>query len=342
MYQRMKVMALTQVLGASKFANAVNIYRITMPYTFARKHTTNQFGWCPAGTTDERIMKSDIVVLQRAVTDSAEFARTAIKLFHNNGIKVVYELDDDLTGQYRDVAGGHTCLPYLPIVDLITTSTEGLAEQVKQYTDKPVKVIPNYIDAGSFGSLALQHKRRYGNMLNIMLTGTPTHVTDWEPAYQAAVKITQEYPGVQLLFGGFKPDYAEGIMLQPVDYQFYPSILAEADIVIAAIDPDDRFNHSKSHIKVLESWSAERVLDNKATGGAAVIATDCNVYHDTVGKCGILAQHTEESYYQALKELVENPFRLRQLQRDGLNCVRRKHLIQQHWREWVSAYGGLL
>ena len=129
------------------------------------------------------------------------------------------------------------------------------------------------------------------------------------------------------------------IRLPFMEYAQYPTMLAEADIVIAAIDPDDPFNHSKSAVKAMEAWAARRKLKN-GYGGAAVIATQSVVYNGTVqhGRNGLLVENTTDAYYAALKELTDNQVMRENLQRTGHNDVVQRHSIQSQYRKWVSAY----
>jgi glycosyltransferase involved in cell wall biosynthesis len=177
-----------------------------------------------------------------------------------------------------------------------------------------------------------------------MLVGTPTHGNDWVHAHQAALRILDEYPHTRLLVGGYQPDYIgtdERVIRLPfVEYLHYPTMLAEADVVICAIDPTDPFNYSKSAVKALEAWASKRKLSNGNYGGAAVIATQSVVYNTTVrdGRNGLLVANNVDAYYTALRSLVDNQSLREHLQRSGLNEVTDKHSIHSRYREWVSAY----
>jgi len=273
-----------------------------------------------------------------------------IQYLQSGGAKVIYETDDDLTEVYRDISDGKnaSCLPYLPHVDAITCTTKPLAQHLAKYSNgKPVYVLPNCVEPAMFNKVTNKYERKYKDTINIMLVGTRTHGDDWRVAYQAISRILKEKENVRLLVGGFHPLYIpdEGKVefLPFVDYSKYPTILAEADIILATIDPDDQFNKSKSAVKVMEGWASTRKIGN-TVGGAAIIATKSVVYNDTVqdGKNGLLVDHTVDAYYEAITKLIDDENYRRKLQRRGWLDVRQRHNIGANYRQWVSAYTKIL
>ena len=253
-----------------------------------------------------------------------------------------------MTEEYRDISNGEkkTCLPFTQNIgiDAFTVTTPYLAKQIAKHSyGQPIYVLPNCVETQYWAKVCDGYERKYTGTFNIMLVGTPTHGSDWRFAHQAALRILDEYPHTRLLVGGYQPDYIgddERIVRLPfMEYAQYPTMLAEADVVIAAIDPDDPFNHSKSAVKAMEAWAAKRKL-TKGYGGAAVIATNSVVYKDTVQhkRNGLLVENTVDGYYIALKELIDNQVMREYLQRTGHNDVVQRHSIQSQYTKWVSAY----
>ena len=153
----------------------------------------------------------------------------------------------------------------------------------------------------------------------------------------------EKHANVRLLVGGFKPDYVQDgdrvVSLPYVHYKDYPAMLKQADVVVCAVDNQDRFNDSKSAVKAIEAWAARRPVGHRL-GGAAVIATDSITYNDTVihERNGLLAEHSVDGYYHALERLIQD-YRLREkLQVTGNADMLKKHSIVTGYQQWVSAY----
>lgn len=342
--------------GARNVPQAVHIYRITMPLGYIGKRTKHQAYWvsaqnCATDLTEKEfnaLIGADIIVLGRMITDDVQGAHHLLTLLASRGATLVYETDDDLTEEHRDISGGkkQDCRAFIkhPYVSAITVSTPYLAKQIAKHNiDQPVFVLPNMIETSYWESIGDKHEREHPGTLNIMLTGSPTHGDDWIPAYHGILRILDEHPEARLLVGGYQPEYVDDERIIPlpfVPYYKYPTMLCEADIVVAAINPDDPFNHSKSAVKAMEAWAAKRKLDGGSYGGAAVVATKSNVYHDVVkhAKNGLLSDHTEDAYYSNLKALIDNPSFMKRLQRRGRHDVAQKHSIHTHYADWLSVY----
>jgi glycosyltransferase involved in cell wall biosynthesis len=329
-----------------------------MPLAFIARKTKHAVAWIDTERVavdldDERrkkLLSSDIIVLGRPITPNYRQGYDYIQLLRSEGAKVVYETDDDLTEVYRDISDGKraTCVPYLPHVDAITCTTEPLAKHLAQFAKEvPIYVLPNHVEPQMFRVATKNHKRKYPGTRNIMLIGTRTHGDDWRVAYEAISKILNETDDVRLLVGGFHPlyipDESKVELLPFVPYSVYPTVLAEADIIVAAIEPDDPFNASKSAVKVMEGWAASREI-GKTIGGAAMVATKSVVYNDTIqdGKNGLLVDHTVDAYYEGIKKLLDDEYFRMSLQRRGSLDVVRRHNIGVGYRKWVSAYTKIL
>lgn len=339
---------------------SIDVYRIAGPFAMIKDRTKHVAQWLyesqlhQAGRRElDAVLSSDIIVVSRLVHKNPLEAGRAMHGLRSRGAKLVYETDDDLTGLYRQDPGGATCMPYLVEVDAITTTVKPLADRLHDISDRPAYVLPNYMPLGWLSTASMYtregepRERQYSDTLNIMLVGTATHAEDWRVIIDLIPAILQDYPNVRVLFAGYKPEFApdhERIgFLPPRPYSGYPAMLFEADIVCAGLDPNDPFNWAKSPCKVLESWAAQRRLEDGKLGGAAVIASDTVVYHDTVtdGDDGLLVEHTPEAWEHALRSLIEDEHLRHSLQRRGFNTVR-QHSIASHYREWLSVYNRIL
>lgn len=341
------------ITGSVSVPRAIHIYRITLPLAYVNSRTKHEAVWTDsvgAGSrlTNEQIhqfLGSDIIVLGRPITRCGADIYDYMKVIRSNNSIVVYEMDDDLTEEHRDISDGRgmTCIPFLQACDAVTVTTEHLARLAKNYTDAPVFVLPNNLECHYWNQICDSYERKYNDGINLMFVGTATHGNDWQYAARAVKRIMREFPQTRLLLGGYHPDYIDWdgvIKLDYVDYAYYPTVMKEADIVIAAIDPSDPFNHSKSAVKAMESWAAKRRLPNGKYGGAALVATRSVVYNGTVkdGKNGLLVSDDEESYYEALKALINNESLRHKLQVRGKIDVARNHDIRSGYKRWASVY----
>lgn len=342
--------------GAVKLPRAVHIYRLTMPLNYINKQTKHSAYWASASSMAqllapeiEKYIESDIIILGRMISDDLKAVGDYIAFVRSKGASIVYETDDDLTEEYRDISSGEgkTSIPFLQSagIDAFTVTTEYLARQVAKHSfGQPIYVLPNCIETNYWTAACRTYERKYSDTVNIMLVGTPTHGDDWILAHHAALRILDEYPNTRLLVGGYHPDYIgddDRVIKMPyTEYAMYPTMLAEADIVMCAIDPNDPFNYSKSAVKAMESWAAQRKLNDNTYGGAAVIATNSVVYNGTVinERNGLLVDHNVDEYYLALNRLVGDERMRYRLQRTGMSDVAKKHSIKANYGKWVSAY----
>lgn len=347
--------------GGMDIPRAIHIYRVTQPLGYINASTKHEAGWLDteyiahqaSAAELEYLAKANILVVARPVAKNSADAKHYISSLrmHNRNALIVYETDDDLSNVYRDISDGerNSFIPYLPLVDGVTVSTAPLAKLVNNFTRKsaPIAVLPNYIDVELFNRLCYPTQDKTHTGVNIMFLGTATHGDDWDVANQAVQRVLAKYSDARLLVGGYHPDYiqeSDQVRFLPfVEYRQYPLMLQQADIVIAAIDPDNQFNQSKSAVKAMESWASKRLV-GKAYGGAAVIATDSVVYRGTVknGVNGLLCKHTVEDYTAALTTLIENEALRHRIQIRGHHDVAKHHNIKTGYRKWLSFYNNLL
>jgi len=236
-----------------------------------------------------------------------------VNAIHGNGGKIVFDTDDDLSGATRAFERGDEFQDMLARgCDLVTVSTPYLADVVAQYTDKPIKVLPNHLDIAHWKNVSLKARRDPQiTGISVGLVGTSSHQNDWIYPVEALNRLALEYEDrVTIVVGGFFPDYLKDIpncvAIQPMQYHAYPKMVRQFDIVCCALDPDDKFNLSKSAIKSLESMAAARVLPSGKIGGAVPVCTNMPVYRRAVNHRhnGLLVENTD--WYEALKLLIED------------------------------------
>jgi len=351
---KLKVLSLLGSPGST-----VDIYRCVMPLSHMRLDGHKCF-WITfeqlRELAEEGEMKAayghNVVILNRPISypEHEMDLGTWVQAMKLGGTKLVYEVDDDYTGQYRSGDSDRTCYPWLRFADAITVSTYPLKRLMEEASEgrKPVYVLPNRINVDLFASRA-EGSVSAAETVNVIVAGSETHYNDWRPLEGAMRAVKAAHPQVRFLVGGFLPFYLESVAdewLEPVGYAKYPEMLAQADILCAPLDPGDRFNDCKSAVKALEGWSTARQIGTRGkVGGCAVIASNVPAYRGTVQNRhnGLLVrEHTPEAWAKAILRLVEDHKLRHRLQVEGLKDARELHDIRDHWKEWEVAYKSIL
>jgi len=263
---------------------------------------------------------------------------------------VVGEYDDDHWGsrdlgyqEYVDLAR-----MFLQELDAITVTTPYMRRLVKEYApDVPIYVLPNAVNFGEWQGWK-RWKRWPQGYTVLALTGSITHYQDWKVLRDVIPRILKERDDVALLLQGFIPDYFEDLpYVYPghvyadrnfVQYEDYPGIIRQADIVLAPVDPEDRFNWAKSNIKAVEGMAAGRELSNGSVGGAAIIASPLAYYKEAVYGRGIIADHEPDAWYSAIMQLVNDKELRMRYQQLGHTWVKRNRSAETVWQDWWNAY----
>lgn len=350
----MKVLAI-HMAKAGLLPTACQIYRTNQPLNELHKHghtvewlyyddladlyrTSGQLG------VIAKLSAFDLIVLPRVAVKNEDQLATVtsfLTLVRKLGKRVVYEVDDDFSNQYRDLGFGDA-MTVASWCDAITVTTPMLADLMRRKTKRPVYVLPNCVDS-------LVWKRpleRFPGPLRIGLSGSKTHGEDWRVLADVLPGIVRDLD-VEVLLAAYHPDYLLEMertsYLEGMDYLSYAQYVKHCDIVLAPVDPHDGFNLGKSPIKAIEGMAAAREIDGRIVG-AAVIATDNPVYRLAVehGKTGLLVNHTPEAWDTALRTLInDNEIRAR-LQHDGFHATWRQFDIAKNWTLWARAYQSIL
>src|SRR5262245_49245998 len=221
-------------------------------------------------------------------------------------------------------------------VDGVTVSTQYLASVVRRFTDVPVEVVPNAIDAPWF------QRRQQGiprpvDGLTIGWAGGNRPEADFAEMALAWGAVARRHPEVTFLVVG----HQSPLLLQhvPADRlvslpwrppEDYPAALVGMDIACCPL-ADRPFNRAKTPIKAWEY----------GLSGAAVVASP-TVYDKVItdGHSGLLAS-TREEWEEALELLVERPEA-----REALAAVLRREVLtrwslKQHYWRWPLAWNRL-
>lgn len=276
-------------------------------------HFLSQFD-CRSTASLDPVEDVSIVVFQRAVGRRFEqLARTC----RERQIRVVFELDDDLFHIPRfnpsawfwgQKAVQKSLLTLLHMADGVTVSTPELRDVVAHRTGRSdIVVCPNHLHPAVWGAdLIGDRVFPNGDKIVIGWQGSSTHDQDYQQAIPALQHILDRYPHVILRFLGSVPATIQGKIAENrfqwsrgVPFERYPSTLRYVNFTIG-IAPltTNRFNHSKSNVKVLEYMAC----------GIPAVASSLPAYQRTIrhGDTGFLAASTKE-WVDVLTSLIEDP-----------------------------------
>lgn len=281
-------------------------------------------------------VEADIIVGQRICNIGP--TTTWNKLAGDGVAKLVFEIDDDLWNVHPrnelayDFFQGPGVIKRLnaciTVSDMVTVTTERLAERVRQFNDNVV-VLPNCFD-----DALLLHQRPKRDALTVGWSGSATHAPDFEEVAPRLKRFFRRNPKVDMHFIG--QTYAHLIGKQ----SRYTKWSMEVSDYYKAIDFDigiiplthDVFNRSKSFVKAMEY----------AALGIPVVASHYGPYPEFVihGETGFLAKHDHDwEHYLGLLVHDEDL-------RNDMGKRAREHAasytIQTNGHRWLAAYAGLL
>jgi len=329
--------------------SAINYYRAIAPLSFLGLNDDSftveilgqaEIRQAMQSGADAALLGRDLYVTSRLFAGS--LGRTEfIEAIHRHGGQVIFDTDDDLTDNHRELGRGGDFKGILQDVDYVTVSTPHLAKELAPLAAHEPWVLPNHVDAGWFGEQCMNTERTVDG-LAIGLIGTASHYNDWGYPLEALRRIATENRNVTIVAAGYCPDYLKGlhnlVELGPVPYIGYPGLMRQFDIVCCSLDPLDGFNQSKSSIKALEAMAAARSLSKGQTGGAVAVCTNMPVYRRTVNNRhnGLLVNN--DQWYEGLSLLVRDKRLREKIAVQGFKWVAAHRNIQTGYRRWGRAY----
>jgi glycosyltransferase involved in cell wall biosynthesis len=257
-------------------------------------------------TGDESALDgADCIILSRIHAEPQEedpWARS-----RDEGAKIVYETDDDLTDGVRWLGEGRRVEDAVKWADAVTVSTPHLGKVMEQF-GKPVYVLPNLIHTNWYEQQALKADRQLPG-ITVGLVGTRSHFFDWLIVVDALKEISAKFPQVSIVVGGYPAPFLHQIpnvhYIRPAPFPHYPMMLSQLDIRLCPIDTNDEFNKSKSGIAVLEAMAATRHLKGKHLGGCIPIATNCEQYQKKFHEDeGLLVENTTAEWVEAIESFL--------------------------------------
>ena len=345
-------------MGEPRPPGGCEIYRGNMPAWYLLKHSRWQADWLyyadivrhvgPGGPKAilSFFEKYDLLVFPRFYAhtkkDVQEIGFFFDALRRLSKLKIAYEVDDDFTNRHRQVLPeGASAMSVAKLCDGITVSTKYLGNLMQHETGRPFYVLPNMLDPALWKKATTTKQEK----LRIGLTGSTTHYGDWIVLKDVMPRILAKHPNVEFILGAFAPDYFGDLprthLYPAMPYPEYAETVKSYDIVLAPLDPHDKFNLSKSPIKAVEGMGACRKV-NGSEGGAAVIATDVNVYRSVIQDRGVLVPQKPNAWFEALDRLIADKEEREHYQTQGYKYVWQHYDISTGWKLWDKTYRRIL
>lgn len=291
---------------------------------------------------------ADVVVFQRSAEQSATSLMTdLLKLKPSQRPRIVYELDDDLLGiparlgpvaeHYQDAHRRHRIERLMAIADVVTVTNTHLADRVREIVPNgpDVRIVPNYVPDRLTRSTPPEPRT---TAPVIGWAGSDTHKADFEQVIKPLRRILRD---TDACFASIGANYTRRLVTAALSRVFhapwvdgvhkYHAELGAFDIGIAPL-VDDRFNHSKSDIKIKEY----------AAHGVAPIASMVGPYAESL-VCPWMVpvslptdSITDDAWTEILKRLVADPEELHTEKLRALTWAQ-ENTLEAHVQEWEKA-----
>ena len=311
--------------------------RAWFPFWWAKKLKLLDVRFCYGA--DERDAEwADLIVYQRHY-DPGDPPRWWTWL-GGKGKKRVYEIDDDVFAMPKDNPFEKDFDTYvkravqrmLREADLVTCSTDGLAQSMSRFNKRTV-VIPNGIDPQVFDLVVQREPER----TRIFFIGSRTHDKDFALALPALQTVLASYPTVDMVFVGDPPWGAlealpfksQVYALGWIPYEELYLRLAQAgpDIVVAPLT-NHPFNRAKSSIKWMEASALGAVTIASPVSDFAKFCVD--------GETALLPTSMRE-WEAALVWMIEAPDYRRRIAEQAKQVVREQFGYDVLAPRWASA-----
>lgn len=276
---------------------------------------------------DKIIQDIDVLVISRS--------RYTAQLNHlitnarNRGKKVFFDIDDlvfdidfvhfFLNAVDKDIQGDEVwdCWfayvgrigALLKLCDVVITTNEYLAGRIRKFTQKPVNVIPNFLNQEQLqiSERMFTAKKKQNFLRNDQIhlgyfSGSTSHNKDFEVITDALVSVLDENPHVMLRIVGTVDirgplaNYERRIEHYPLqDFLNLQRLIGEVEVNLVPLR-DNVFTNSKSNLKYFEAGIV----------GVPTIASPVFSYLDAIknGKNGYLAKSYE--WYRAINTFIAN------------------------------------
>lgn len=348
-----KVLAVVGELDGS--VDGCTVWRILQPFTELQHQGYQGMGWdyMDNPLVARLVHLYDAIILPRRhwLPEDWDKGVKWTQAMHNADIAVIYEVDDDMFSDDfvnrlvvthgKDPKAAElvrqSVMKTLKLADGVTVSSQRLATIVRRYTDKLVKVVPNYIDLPWFTAVQKEAKRTVHG-LTIGWAGGARPDSDVEQMAIAWGRLAAVFPDVTFVIQGHQAqmiyDHVPNERIAAIDWMpidQYPAGMVNIDIGCCPLG-DTHFNRAKTFIKAMEY----------AAGGAAVVASP-TVYNQIIepGYDGYICQ-TADEWEMALAALVSSANHRKRIAQRLLKKVETQHSLAGNVWRWPVAWAEII
>jgi glycosyltransferase involved in cell wall biosynthesis len=249
---------------------------------------------------------------------------------------LVYDLDDDIWGwrpgsdedKYWNDSRREMAERNIQCADLVTCPTSTLADVLCELNPR-VAVLPNTIPEKLL-SLLPQKRDRF----IVGWQGAQQHIKDLHIIYNPVLRLMLRHSNVEFHLWGPQGtlDFPDALAPRIVTHPWVPRVWdhylrLNMDIGLAPIDVTERFNETKSDIKLREY----------AALGIPFIASKSKAYTNTALSARGMVAESEREWEEGLEELYRNAnLRLWMAEQGRLRA--RLWTTEENAREWEQAY----
>jgi len=338
---------LHSLIACSDVSYAPGSYYIRHYQPFTHPLFLDKFDFTAVNMDEVFNLDTDILVVPRVTLAGEKIAYKLLDHCQKNGIKTVYETDDnlfDLPLNHLESAKYKTAMPAAKLfaenADLIITSSDRLKENLMMYNDN-IQVIPNALDERlwqPFPTPINIKNIQIKPQVRILYMGTYTHLNDLLIVEEAMKKILDKW-GDKVAFdvigitkGQNNLEWVNTIKIPSSNYKKFVKWLCKKSCWSIGIAPleDTEFNNCKSYIKYLDY----------AALGAVPVCSNILPYQSVVqtGKNGILTDNDTDSWYGALNSLIEDELYRVELATNAYQCFLERHTLRTEIKKWVDAF----
>ncbi|MBS0559484.1 MAG: hypothetical protein JSR21_05465, partial [Proteobacteria bacterium] len=294
--------------------------------------------------------RADALVTQRYAVADADAAERLAAHCRRHGMRLVYDLDDDLLNIPRShpehaalAPRAATVARMLDLADAVTVSTEALRARLAR-RGVAARVVPNALDERLWRAFPAPPPPLPLGVLRILYMGTATHDADFAIAAPALERLVREAKG-RVVFemigvsAAEMPDWVTRIQPTPNASASYPGFVnwlvrqGRWHIGIAPL-ADSPFNRCKSAIKTMDY----------AALGLAVVASDTAPFRGSLaaGGGGLLVANAAEAWHAALARVADDPVLRLSLAEGAAAALEARHTLAAQAEERRSMWQAII
>lgn len=320
---------------------------VRLIYPLTNPSIRNKLSFSIGNIFDVCETKPDIVIVQRIAIPDENEARELVSFCKSNGIKLVYEIDDDLfeiakPGSSHPEAESYAIwtkgAKILALnADLITVSSEPLKRKLSGL-NSVIQVIPNALNEEVWQIDSPIPQAKDTSDIGILYMGTRTHGRDLAMIETSLRKVKKKF-GNKVRFDVI------GVSSESLDSSLYnvitPPVAEYPDFVAwlksmahrwsIGLTPlaNTSFNECKSYIKYLDYSGLGLVsVCSKTTPYEAVVQHGIN---------GFLVENDEDSWYDVLVRLIEDDNLRKSVSANAYQGLKDNHKQKNRSKDWLNA-----